>query len=65
MQIKTVLERHDFTGVNRKVQLKYHQTGVSKKKLAETESEAEDVRKFFLYLSRHDPILGPWFHVQV
>ena len=50
MQIKTVLEMHDFSGINRKVQLKYQKRGVSKKTLAETESEAEDISKFFLHL---------------
>ena len=39
MQMKTVLEMHDFSGINRKVQLK---KGVSSKASAETESEAED-----------------------
>ena len=43
MQIKTVLEMHDFSGINRKVQLK---KGVSSKASAETESEAEDGGKY-------------------
>ena len=42
MQIKSVLEMHDFSGINRKVQLK---KGASSKALAETESEAEDTSK--------------------
>ena len=44
MQIKSVLEMHDFSGINRKVQLK---KGNSSKALAETESEAEDTSKYF------------------
>jgi inositol hexakisphosphate/diphosphoinositol-pentakisphosphate kinase len=45
MQMKTVLEMHDFSGINRKVQLK---KGVSSKASAETGSEAEDGGKSFL-----------------
>ena len=47
MQMKTVLEMHDFSGINRKVQLK---KGVSSKASAETESEAEDGGKYIFFL---------------
>ena len=50
MQIKSVLEMHDFSGINRKVQLK---KGNSSKALAETESEAEDTSKYFFSTGRY------------
>ena len=63
MQIKSVLEMHDFSGINRKVQLK---KGNSSKALAETESEAEDTSKYFYMpgvakgMSRKDFFPGPF-----